>query len=539
MGCAASTAAGAFRHCAPFCGRLLPVWWPVHASRNDSVSTARTPDVVPTGTDSKGQELLPSSAPADAQPATPPAVVLEEPPDTAAQPVAPVEAATSPLGDRDDAAAATAASSSRTMMQKSTATAVASARSGATAATAIATSTAASAMSAAKSAASGALASAVGARGVAVDDDVSEEQRAEWAENTLLEVECAYLASQIYFGAIEKEGYEELLSDPVPNNWKPGMILLRHPASSTLFVVFRGTADIKDVVTDINIVPVVPYPDRSVGGLRVFGGAWNHLCTRMLDDVVPAVRVAAAAGIKRLIFTGHSLGGGCAILARFYMQTAGHGLALEHVRMRAIAFGAPLVLSANPSRGAPGTRQELDEDGAGVVQALASDVVTFVHGKDIVPRLLGPKANGSWAGFFKANNKAARASAAGAVGAAAVGAVATGGLAATAAVAAGAAMLVKEGAKYEGGLDLNSIKAGVGKAVTVNAGTALLTVPPEYEAAACNYFAVGTYVFLSPSKDLDGRFACAHGPAAHLYVCSIYLSISLSICTYVCIHTCV
>jgi hypothetical protein len=424
------------------------------------------------------------------------------------------------------------------MMQKST-DAVASARSGATAATAIATSTAASAMSAAKSAASGALASAVGARGVAVDDDVSEEQRAEWAENTLLEVECAYLASQIYFGAIEKEGYEELLSDPVPNNWKPGMILLRHPASSTLFVVFRGTADIKDVVTDINIVPVVPYPDRSVGGLRVFGGAWNHLCTRMLDDVVPAVRVAAAAGIKRLIFTGHSLGGGCAILARFYMQTAGHGLALEHVRMRAIAFGAPLVLSANPSRGAPGTRQELDEDGAGVVQALASDVVTFVHGKDIVPRLLGPKANGSWAGFFKANNKAARASAAGAVGAAAVGAVATGGLAATAAVAAGAAMLVKEGAKYEGGLDLNSIKAGVGKAVTVNAGTALLTVPPEYEAAACNYFAVGTYVFLSPSKDLDGRFACAHGPAAHLYVCSIYLSISLSICTYVCIHTCV
>ena len=131
MGCAASTAAGAFRHCAPVCCRLLPVWWPVHASRNDSVSTARTPDVVPTGTDSKGQELLPSSAPADAQTATPPAVVLEEPPDTAAQPVAPVEAATSPLGDRDDAAAATAASSSRTMMQKST-DAVASARSGAT-----------------------------------------------------------------------------------------------------------------------------------------------------------------------------------------------------------------------------------------------------------------------------------------------------------------------------------------------------------------------------------------------------------------------
>jgi hypothetical protein len=45
----------------------------------------------------------------------------------------------------------------------------------------------------------------------------------------------------------------------------------------------RGTHTLQDVITDVNIVPVLPYPDRSLGGLRVFGGAWTHLCTRMME----------------------------------------------------------------------------------------------------------------------------------------------------------------------------------------------------------------------------------------------------------------
>ena len=48
--------------------------------------------------------------------------------------------------------------------------------------------------------------------------------------------------------------------------WRVGLVILRHDESKSLYVIFRGTADVKDVISDINIVPVTPYPDRSLGG---------------------------------------------------------------------------------------------------------------------------------------------------------------------------------------------------------------------------------------------------------------------------------
>jgi len=204
--------------------------------------------------------------------------------------------------------------------------------------------------------------------------DGSPEERAEWMEWTRLESLCAYFTTEIYSGAIEMEGYEVILSDPEPTSWKAGMIILRHDASNTLFVIFRGTADLKDVVSDVNIVSVVPYPDRSTGGLRVFGGAWNHTCSRALEDIVPAVRDALAKGVTNVIFTGHSLGGACALLARFYMQTALHGVQIPScVRMRAIGFGAPIVF-AHPDA-------ELPEEAARLMAALDRDTLTFVNGE--------------------------------------------------------------------------------------------------------------------------------------------------------------
>jgi hypothetical protein len=211
-------------------------------------------------------------------------------------------------------------------------------------------------------------------QGDAVNDSITPEERAEWTERTRLEALCAYFTSQIYSGAIEMEGYDVIRTDPEPTSWKAGMIILRHDASSSLFVVFRGTADIKDVVSDVNIASVAPYPDRSVGGLRVFGGAWNHTCSRALDDIVPAVKDALARGIENIIFTGHSLGGACALLARFYMQTAMHGLKIpDSVRMRSMGFGAPIVF-AHPE-------SELPEEAAQVMAVMERDAVTFVNGK--------------------------------------------------------------------------------------------------------------------------------------------------------------
>ena len=136
------------------------------------------------------------------------------------------------------------------------------------------------------------------------DEREIQEQGGRWSKIKELELLCALLSHQIYSGSIQEEGFEVLLQDAEPQGWKPGLVILRNFATSSLFVVFRGTADIKDVISDVNIVSMPPYPDRDLGGLQVFGGAWNHLCTRALDEIAPNVKLAIEAGIKNIIFTG-------------------------------------------------------------------------------------------------------------------------------------------------------------------------------------------------------------------------------------------
>ena len=152
-----------------------------------------------------------------------------------------------------------------------------------------------------------------------------------------------------------------------------GLVILRHDESKSLYVIFRGTADVKDVISDININGVTPYPDRSLGVL-VFSGAWNHLCARALEDIVPAIRNAVERGVDKIIFTGHSLGGACAKLGLFYMQTAAHGVELPAgTRMRAITFGAPMVFYPKPHAGG--------EEWSALAARLEPHILTFVNQK--------------------------------------------------------------------------------------------------------------------------------------------------------------
>ena len=114
--------------------------------------------------------------------------------------------------------------------------------------------------------------------------------------------------------------------------------------------------------------------------MRVFGGAWNHLCARALEDIVPAIRNAVERGVDKIIFTGHSLGGACAKLGLFYMHTASHGVDLPAgTRMRAITYGAPMVFYPKADAGG--------EDGSGAILArLQPHILTFVNQK-VLPAL--------------------------------------------------------------------------------------------------------------------------------------------------------
>ena len=239
-----------------------------------------------------------------------------------------------------------------------------------------------------------------------------------------------------------------------------------------------------------------------MGGLRVFGGAWNHLCARALEDIVPAIRDAVERGTDKIVFTGHSLGGGCAKLGLFYMQTAAHGVDIPAgVRLRAITFGAPMVFCPKAAGG------ECSE----LLARLQPHILTFVNQKDIVPRLLGPKQNGSWARFFKKTNIMATAMGGLATGAVAVAVVATGGVATAGLVAAAGAMVAVKGSQYQHGGGMSGGMVGVQKMAAVQTATALLAIPPELEAEGQNYVAVGTYVFLAS----DGTFTSAVGSEAH------------------------
>jgi hypothetical protein len=120
-------------------------------------------------------------------------------------------------------------------------------------------------------------------------------------------------------------------------------------AQSFTIVVFRGTSQLRDWVTNLHAVPV-----RWASGGRVHGGF-----RRALGHVWRPLRRLLAGRAGPLFCTGHSLGGALALLAGSLL------------RPRAVyTYGAPRVGDrAFAATLAPGTVHEL------------------VHGKDLVPRL--------------------------------------------------------------------------------------------------------------------------------------------------------
>lgn len=128
-----------------------------------------------------------------------------------------------------------------------------------------------------------------------------------------------------------------------------------------------------------------------------------------------------------------------------------------------------------------------------------------------MPRLLGPKKNGSWTQFFQKTNMMASMAGGLLTGAVAVAAVSTGGVAAAGLGVAAGVVLAAKGRQYEHEGGISGGMAGVQKMAAVQATTAILSVPAELEAEGQNYVGVGTYVFFSQG----GVFSSAVGAAAH------------------------
>eukprot|EP00927_Polykrikos_kofoidii_P017011 TRINITY_DN17722_c0_g1_i1.p1 TRINITY_DN17722_c0_g1~~TRINITY_DN17722_c0_g1_i1.p1 ORF type:complete len:1194 (+),score=140.93 TRINITY_DN17722_c0_g1_i1:194-3775(+) len=135
-----------------------------------------------------------------------------------------------------------------------------------------------------------------------------------------------------------------------------------------IYVVFRGTDGLIDVVIDIGVIT----HDFAEHGLRVHGNMWNALHQKkfpVIDMVINLVRslMTQRPNLENVILCGHSLGGGYAILA---------GLEMLHRRAPiagVVTFGAPQVVV--PNRALMVWRQ------------LNAITTLYVNAYDIVPRL--------------------------------------------------------------------------------------------------------------------------------------------------------
>jgi len=124
-----------------------------------------------------------------------------------------------------------------------------------------------------------------------------------------------------------------------------GALVMGHTVA---VVVFRGTTDLRDWLTNLRMAPE-PWPQ---------GGAVHGGFARALDEVWPDV-VAEVQTLELPVFvTGHSLGGALATLA-----------AARHPFAAAYTFGAPRV------------------GNAAFYQSLRSPLHRVVHHRDVVPTL--------------------------------------------------------------------------------------------------------------------------------------------------------
>jgi len=135
------------------------------------------------------------------------------------------------------------------------------------------------------------------------------------------------------------------------------------PSNKSIYVVFRGTTDIQDAITDIGIIREdwKSFPECKHCGVHSgFYGSEKHVLSDVLIEVARLKNLYPSYQVR---VTGHSLGGAIAILTQMDLIKAGYGATM-------INFGQPRVF---------------DKQAADFVRSLTSYSYRVVHHKDIVP----------------------------------------------------------------------------------------------------------------------------------------------------------
>jgi hypothetical protein len=141
----------------------------------------------------------------------------------------------------------------------------------------------------------------------------------------------------------------------------PAHVVIVDRERKEIIVAVRGTQHINDIVTDaLMMTSEVEKYGRVHRGIAE---STHQLFERLLPVIKQQLQLNPS--FKRVVFTGHSLGAGCASLLALEMRDAGLG---DGVEVACYAFAPPPFLSEE------------------VAQSAKSLVQTFVCGDDFIPR---------------------------------------------------------------------------------------------------------------------------------------------------------
>lgn len=197
-----------------------------------------------------------------------------------------------------------------------------------------------------------------------------------------------------------RQGRCRVVYEPSAEQLKEGLwahfVVLECPQWQQVIVLFRGSQNVLDWITNLSFKPSKEaitsdhhhhhehdeheQEQQSNGHcqLRFHSGAYNQL-SKALPLIHEAVRPFEQQNYEVLV-TGHSLGGGYATL---YHYLNGRHLHAHFRHVRLITFGAPLFLFSEQKDHAPCLAA------LGVDHHFEDSSHHFIHGRDIVPRLLG------------------------------------------------------------------------------------------------------------------------------------------------------